>query len=223
MRAIELFELNIRRSEELLGLHKDTFPVGRPAASGVTADLLRAVIVFMVATLDAYIHKRTIEVIAKIIHLKKRVPEKCVERIVGKFKDKDGYRELMNLVIQKDPTKRLVNFLEESIGSMTFQKPEQIKSAFEMMEIRDGWRQVNKFLSVKPGRKKKGRKVDVAGVLTTLAERRDSIVHKNDVYYSNKYHGKIRRITRKEVSNNLETLRGVVYAIEKISEQIKHV
>ena len=37
---------------------------------GVTADLLRAVIVFTVAALDAYIHKRTIEIITKIIHIK---------------------------------------------------------------------------------------------------------------------------------------------------------
>ncbi|MEK7644931.1 MAG: HEPN domain-containing protein [Patescibacteria group bacterium] len=220
MRAIEFFILNIQRSEELLKLHEEKFPIGRPASKGVTADLLRAVIVFTVAALDAYIHKRTIEIITKIIHHKKRVPERCVERIRGKFKDKDGYKELTNLIIQKDPTKRLINFLEESLGSVTFQKPESIQMAFSMMEINDGWKQVNKFLSIKPGRKKKGRRADVRGIVATMAERRDSIVHRNDVYYGNKHHGKVRPITRKEVRDNLETFRAVVYAIEHISEKI---
>lgn len=219
MKAIQLFEVNIQRSEELLGLHKKIFPVGRPVSKGPPAELLRAVVVFVVAALDAYIHKRITEVVASILHFKKRVPEKCVERISKRFKEKDGYREILNLALQKDPKNRILHFLEESLAPLTFQKPEQIQTALDMMEVENPWKQINRFLQPTRGRKKKGRRPEAKTFLLSLVARRDDIVHKNDMYIGKKYHGKIKPITRKEVTYSLNRLRQVVFAIEKISEK----
>jgi len=218
MRAIELFEINIQRSEELLKLHEDSFRLGRPVSEGVPADLLRAVIVFMVASMDAYVSKRTVEVLKKFLYIKKRVPEKCVVLITKKFKDKDGYREILNLAVQKNPENKILHKVEESLQFMTFQKPDQIDIVFEMGECKEPWKGVARFLRPVYGRKRKGRKQEAKSFLLYLTKRRDEIVHKNDMYISNKYHGKIKHISRKEVRDDLTKLRKIVYAIEKISE-----
>lgn len=220
MKAIELFGLNIQRSEELLEVHKNSYPHGRPTQKGPAADLLRAVIVFSMAALDAYIHRRIVEAVKRVLTLRKRVPEKCIDQISKKFKEKDGYREILNLSIQKNPENRILRLLNESLSPMTFQKPEQIKLLFEMAELQEetSWKQINRFLKNRPGKKKKGRKRDAKSILLSLADRRNDIVHEADMYFSKKYQGKIKSINRKEVRDDLGKLRRIVLAIEKISE-----
>ena len=216
MRAIELFEINIQRSEKLLKLHKDFYPLGRPASEDAPAELLRAVIVFMVAAMDAYISKRTIEVLRKFIYHKGKVPEKCTSLITKKYKEKDGYRELLNIAVQKNSGTKIIHKVEESIQFMTFQKPDQVEIVFSMGEVADPWNKVDKL--VNKGSRKKGRKQNVVRFLQALTKRRDEIVHNNDMYMSNKHHGKIKSISRKQVEEDLKKLRKIVFSIEQISE-----
>jgi hypothetical protein len=218
MKAIELFEVNIQRSEALLKLHKDSFPIGRPISEGPPADLLRAIIVFEIAALDAYVHKRIIEVLKRFMFIKKVIPEKSISVITKKFKDRDGYREILNLAIQKNPENKILHLAEDSLSFMTFQKPNDIILLFDLINIKNAWKEIDKFLIPSVGRKKKGRKQEAKGILLSLSLRRDEIVHKNDMYVSNKYHGKIKPIGRKEVADSLGRLRRIVFAIEKISE-----
>lgn len=223
MKAIELFQVNIQRATELLDIHKKSFPRGRPASTGPAADLLRATIVFGLAALDAYVHKRIIEVVKKILQQKNKVPEKCVAFVVRSLKEKEDmgkYRAVLNLAVQKDPSAKILGLLESSLSIRTFQKPEQIKLAFEMMDIKDGWKQINKLVKLKRGRKKRGRSPDTMKFLLELANRRDAIVHKSDMYTSTKYHGKIKLISRRVVKESLHKLHRIILATDKISNYI---
>lgn len=159
MKAIELFELNIKRVSALLDVHKRTYPKGRPVAEGEAADLLRAVIVFEIAALDAYVHKKVMEVVTKIIQDKKRIPEKCVDLITKQFKESDRSRHLLNIAIHDRPERQILKLFEKSLSLQTFQKPEQIQNAFEMMEIKEGWGQIKRSMQPKKGRRKKGERI----------------------------------------------------------------
>jgi hypothetical protein len=219
MKAIELFKINIQRTQELLDMHRQKYPRGRPASEGPQADLLRAVIVFEVAALDAYIHKRTIESVKTIMHYKKRVPESCVNIVETKFKEKDGYRELLNISLQKDPETRVVHLVEEALQAKSYQKPKIIETAFKMAEIKEPWKKINKILRFNRGPRGNRHRPGAQKILSDLADRRDEIVHRNDMFISKKHHGKIRPISRRQVNESFGALRKIVFAIEKVSEK----
>lgn len=216
MKAIELFELNIKRVSALLDVHKRTYPKGRPVAEGEAADLLRAVIVFEIAALDAYVHKKVMEVVTKIIQDKKRIPEKCVDLITKQFKESDRSRHLLNIAIHDRPERQILKLFEKSLSLQTFQKPEQIQNAFEMMEIKEGWGQIKRSMQPKKGRRKKGRGYDHKKFLLELVERRDDIVHEGDMYLGKKHHSKLKSISRSEVSEGLARLQRIVEALETV-------
>lgn len=225
MKAIELFDKTISRSEEMLSAHEDAFKRGRPSPGGVSDDLFRAIIVFSVSAFDAYLHKRIIEVASGIISTKNRIPEKCLAPILSNFQKKDGgdkttaiAREVLQIAIGKKPAERVRHFLEKGISERTFQKTKDVTSAAQMMGIEDIWEKINTNISVaKNGPKKKGRKPDYAVFLNKFVERRDMIVHESDTYSSKKHHGNLRKITRTEVREGLKNLKKIVHTIEKIS------
>lgn len=221
MKAIEQFTINIQRAEELLNFHKTNYPKGRPVSKGVPADLLRAVVVFTVAALDAYMGKRIIEVVSKTIIQHHKISDKCVSRITKKLKDVDTARVLVNIAIQSKPDRKIISLLQESLQSETFQKPDQLEGAFQMMGIKDGWTKIKSLTSRGRGPRRMGRRPDVKKAIQGLGERRDDIVHESDMYFSDKHQGKLKPISRTKIGTELKTLKRVVLAIDKISEIIK--
>lgn len=218
MKAIDLFQSQLTRTIKLLDIHKSSYPKGRPVKEGEAADLLRMVVVFAVAALDAYMHIRIVECVSRIMNKYKRLPEKCVNLICGKFKQAEQGRELIKIALKRSPGKALLGMLRRDLAFETLQKPEQINSAFEMMEISDPWNRIAKLVNLKRGPKRKGRKESARKCILELVRRRDDIVHEGDVYIGRKHHGKVKEIQRSEVKNNLTKLQRIVEAIEKISE-----
>ena len=216
MKAIELFELQIRRIDSLVGIHKTSFPKGRPNSEGGAGDLLRMVIVFAVAALDAYIHMRVIECVSKIMDRYKRLPEQCANFVVKLFKDEDRARELIKIALKSDPKRTLLGALQRSLVVQTFQKPDQISLAFKMMEITEPWQKIDRSINVRTGPKRKGRKESSRIFISKLVRRRDDIVHEGDFYISNRSQGKVKKIQRSEVIVQLKKLQRIVESIEKM-------
>jgi hypothetical protein len=219
MKAIEIFEKNINRSLDLLEVHKQAYRRGRPVSGGESDDLLRSSMVFGMAALDSYFRKRTMEVVLNIITKEKRIPEPCVELITKTIKKDNALRTLINIALQDRPHKIIMRLFERSLAKKTFQKPDDINEAFEMMNLVDGWKDINKAVNIKPGPKRKGRKPDTKKIILDIAQRRDAIVHEGDLYLSDKHHGKVKIITRTEVENGLRMLKRIIEAAEKISNE----
>lgn len=226
MKAIDLFEKTIGRSKEMLKTHEGAYKTGRPEREGVAADLLRSIVVFSVASFDAYLHKKVVEVVGKIIGSEKRVPEKVINVIISQIKKQNGdekdltrvSRGLLEIAINKDPITRIKQLFEKGNSGKTFQKAEHVITVCRMMEIEDIWKKINtKISSSKKGPKTKGRKPDYSVFLDKFTERRDAIVHETDTYSSKKYHGDLRKITRTEVRDGIKKLEKIASAIEKIS------
>jgi hypothetical protein len=219
MEAIKQFNINIGRASELLEIHKKNYPKGRPESKGPPSDLLRAVIVFAVAALDAYIGKRIIEVVGKNIINNQKVSDKCLDYIFdANNKPKDVGRILVNIAINKKPDKVILNRIAKSIKQKTFQKTEELDEAFKIMGIeKDAWSKINNLIHSKRGRRQRGRRRSAENIINNLAKRRNAIVHESDMYLNNKHHGKIRPISRKPVEKDIELLKRIVNAIEDVS------
>jgi hypothetical protein len=216
--AIELFEQSFSRAEALLHVHKNAYPKGRPTAQGEAADLLRAIIVFEVAALDSYIHKRIMEKVKNIIKSKRRLPHACIPLVTRSQKQNEIPQDLIGIALSKKPENEILKRLRRGLYLQTFQKPDKIDEAFKMMELKSPWAQINKLVRPKRGPKKKGRKQDSRKFIADLVERRDDIVHEGDVYVGKKFHGKLKKISRTEVANGLQSLKRIVEAMEKITE-----
>lgn len=217
MKAIELFELQIERTKNLLDAHKKAYPKGRPASEGELGDLLRMVVVFAVAALDAYLHMRIIERVSEIMDMTKRFPEACVNRICKPVKQDNRERELIEIALKANPQKTLLGKLQRSLTIETFQKPEQIDVAFKMMEISDPWNKIDKQVNLKRGPKRKGRKETARKIVAELVKRRDDIVHEGDFYVYKKHHGNVKKIQRSKVAGQLKKLQRIVESIESIT------
>lgn len=219
MKAIEQFKINIQRAKELLVIHKASYPRGRPVAKGPAADLLRAVIVFSVAALDAYISKRIIEVVSQRMQKDRKISDKCVDYIIGNYKDKDANRILVSIAIQEKPYKKILNLFAIGIQRKTFQKPKELEDAFRMMDINvtEMWQKINKKIKPIKGPKRRGRRPLAEGILSNLAKRRDSIVHECDMYFGKKHNSKLKPISRATVARDVNSLDRIIIAIDLIS------
>lgn len=225
MKAIDLFKKTIDRSEDMLGTHKMAFKT-RPQQEGVAADILRSIIVFSLASFDAYFHKKIIEVVAKIIGIQKRIPEKIISIVISQISRQNSKeddliivsRGLLEIAINKDPITKIKQLIGKGISRKTFQKSEDVSEAAKMMEIENVWKEINTFIAKnKKGPKKKGPRRKFNVFLDEFAKRRDMIVHESDTYSSKKYHGNLRKITRTEVEDGLKDLKKIVEAVEMIS------
>ena len=221
MQSIQLFQVNFQRIEELIDFHRTRFPVGRPVAGGPEADLLRATLVFGVASFDAYLHRRIIEVV-KMMLLRKKISKQSINKILSALKMSDSERAgyLINSIVRGDASKEILRLFEDSLDFKTFQNPQQIEDGFDMMEVKDVWRKLTRHSRPSTGPRRRGRAPQVKTFLKELTDRRNEIVHKNDMYFGDRYHGRIRPIGRNYVDTSLKRLRRIVYAIEKISEPI---
>lgn len=227
MKAREIFETNFNRAEELLKLHKSAQPKGRPALPSTADDILRAAIVFASAALDSYMHKRTEEVVARIILEKGRVPIKCIAhllRTIPKDPSNSGNegrvaKYFIELGLKKAPHKKLVNLITKVLAGETFQDVNQIDHALDIMEVanKKRWATIGLKMRSKHSPAKYLKGLNPKQFLNDLYEERTRTVHVGGLYTSKKHHGKIRKISRTHVDQVLKKLRRVVDAIEAVT------
>ncbi len=222
MKAIELFNANMSRAEKLLDLHRKAYSRGRPAAGAEGDEILRSAVVFAISALDAYMHLRVEQVVGEIIFKNRRVPERILPCIQGLFSEKEVTRELLKVAVSKDPQKSIIRCLNSALAGRTFQKPQQIHEAMKMMEVGRPSPEINvEYARLRRGPRRIGRPRSVESMLGELASRRDNIVHEGDMYTSNvgnRYHGRLRPISRTWVDGHLRQLRKIVRAIETVSK-----
>lgn len=227
MLAIELFEINHHRAEEMLKAHQGASPKGRPVEKTFMPDLLRAVVVFAAAALDAYLAMKVVQTVNAICFKKKRFPEKAVGYFVrgdGEANDvKNGAkiaRDLLAIATSDNPRKLLVRRLEVALKRTTFQNPEQVSHALAIMEVECPWPKLDKSLVSTRGKKRRGKPLSSEVFLREFIERRNDIVHEGDVYTSFKHHGQLKPITRTWVRESLQKLKRMVIEIERISQVV---
>lgn len=218
MKAIEIFNKNIERCEALVDIHRATQQRGRQPSHGELADILRAVVIFEVAAIDSYFHHKILEKVEEIIEKGSRLSEKCVNRIAKNFRKENLAVELLAIAFDENRKQKILELLKNVLKNETFQKPEKISEALEMMGTKNPWSKINKRTSRGRGRTRLGRFRDSRKFIKELAEKRDNITHEGDFYpQGRRYHGRLRPIKRSKVEGTVERLKSFIQAIEAIT------
>lgn len=221
MRARDIFLSQVGAAYGLLRTHEKLFPAGKPSKNPEYSHILRAVIVFLIAAVDVYVHQRIIEVVKRKLRFDKFISHAVVRKISSGFDKEDAAAKIINLALKERYYEDISQILKEKISDETFQKSKQLEKAFEYMGMADGWKMTKNHFYNKHKRRKTGPKPNLSLILDALVSRRDIIVHQGDFYLSKKYHGKLRDISRTELKRNLQQLIDICLSIHEITEK-KH-
>lgn len=219
MRAKDTFLLQVKATSALLAAHKEKFP-RRPSLDPASSHILRAVIVFLIAAVDAYIHKRIVEVVKRRLRYQRTISPSAVKKIASELGGQDSIVNFVNLMLKEKYYEELSKILEEKISDETFQKSKKLQEAFEIMGMDNGWEKVTEHFYATNRRRGHGPRPKLDLVLDELADRRDIIVHQGDMHFSKKYDGEFRSISRSKLQKDFQTLFKLLLSIEAITEKL---
>lgn len=161
-RYISRFEENIKVAEKLESIYSY---LNQEAKCLDASSLLRSEFVFIVGTLDTYMHM---------------VVE---DKIVNMFFDKSGFvseftvsvsevKKLFATIDENDKIEIFRNIVKQKLAKDSFQAPKSIEYAFSLIGLRKVWSTVNSGMGMSSE--------DVKNKLSLIVNRRNMIAHESD-------------------------------------------
>lgn len=175
-------------------------------------ELLRAATVAAVSALDRYMHDIVVQKSWELLSRPEdRIPRDLCEIKVPVLTSKRALDRL-----RKDKKARPAHLVKKALQDVlhrqfTFQKPDDVKKAADMLGIKDFWTKVAIRMPGKPARE------DVIAELKSISVRRNQIVHEADIV--RKVKGKqitLRDVTYPEAENTVKYLKNLASAINKL-------
>lgn len=189
-----------------VGINRDQF------AHEYLSDLLRASIVATVSALDRYVHDLVLGKCWKLLcRSEDKIPRELRRLSIPAWKVKRAVE-----LLRTHPKARPGNAIKQSLQDVlhrefTFQRPNDIKLAADMLGIHDFW---SRLAAAMPGSPTRGA---VQDHLNEIADRRNQIVHEADLIRKVRMRGMtLRDIKRADGETLVDWLRAFVSAFEKI-------
>ncbi len=186
MRARESFLRNVERCRTLLQIHRRCWP-RRPARQG--DDLLRAIIVLSISSLDSYLHDTVVDNAPTVVMAFAKGKTETPGKLLDALKPSLTPERCLRLIGRGRPDEEIRKLVAEHIREQTFQDPGAIERALRLVGLDDIWEGLRRALKLRL-------KSDAKEYLVGYVHRRHKIVHEADAYKSKKYHGKLRSISR---------------------------
>ena len=176
------------------------------------SELLRAALVVAVSGLDRYIHDLVVERSWSLLSVgEEKIPHELKKIEIPILQTKRALNRL-----KKDRNSRPGFIVKQAIQEVlhqkyTFQKPNDILRAAEMLGIKNFWESVSNKISEQPD------KNNVISKLKSISKRRNQIVHEADIVLKTKAKKiSLREITRKQTGEDVEWIKEFVNAIERL-------
>lgn len=184
MSYLTSFHKSIDGADRLIAMYgelrqsRDLGVRGRLDANNV--DLLwlpRAAVVASLAALDAYVHDVVEDRIPAVLK-GGGVPQAMCDRLGELFRISDGtgFRKQLPLILDADVPGALSRRLTSTLSFESFQSSKKIKSAYELIAVRDIFGEVARRWRG-PGTAKE----DIASRLDAFFQRRNKIAHEGDI------------------------------------------
>ncbi len=191
---------------------KDVVLIIKPGASlkrsdfdhSSVGDLYRAALVLAVSAMDAYYH-------AKVLHY-----------IIAESKKKSASKSLLNTKITVEDFVRgntmkrrnaaLRSAMERHLSYESFQAPEKIKNALNLIGVEDFWTKVARKMNLQ--------KKEVTRKIEGIVKRRNQVAHEGDVSQSMRARNKDREIKPNFVRDSLDFLKILVDASEVVINEV---
>ncbi len=194
---------------EALGIDRDRF------THEYLSELLRAAVVAAVSALDRYLHDLVVERSWKLLSQSEaKVPRELSEVAIPVVRAKAALDRLRG-----EPKGRPGHLIKQAIQDVlhrecTFQKPDDVKRAADMLGLKNFWSSV---ASSMPGKLTKQQVIDQ---LRQIAARRNQIVHEADLLRRVKAKRlTLREIKRAETERIVDWLETFVNAIRNVAGQ----
>lgn len=222
MKAIELFNFNIKRSRSMLALYERLRAEEHTHAQ--VSDLLRAALVFSVGALDAYIHGKISENIvdyiktcvkkhktSKLENTKSKTPlENLKERLKGQF----SVSALLSACTMARPFVQIRKHFNDYLYKKTFQNAAEIEDALKIISQHHLWKAIAANSSMP--------EEDLTKRIDSLAKRRNQIVHEGDRETSRKKSGKKRPLNCGEVTEGIDLIETLVHITNRVIDEHLH-
>ncbi len=212
MSAIDVFDKNIERANDLFKAHRGTFPKGKPPASW-GADILRSSLVFAVASLDAYMHDKVAESIPTMV---KNRNENMPGGFVGLMKEQVSYDQLLKILFKDRPLEHFRTAVKRHYAVKTIQNVAEIEKLIGVLGITDFWFKLSQAVNKRRGRVKKHSKKTIKEFIQPYVTRRHQIVHEADLYTSKKHNNDKRPIKVGFTENAIKHISIFVKSIDKV-------
>lgn len=212
MKAIEIFRKNIGRADSLFDAHRKAFPKGKPPADW-TSDVLRASLIFSVASFDAYMHDKISEIIPSLIKNKKsNLPGSLIEAL----KQFVSYEKLLKIFFEERPHEHFRTAIKKFYKEKTIQDIGDIEKVIKVLGISDFWFKLANILNNRPGRIKKLSKASVKKLIQPYVERRHKIVHEADLYTSKYKRASMRVVKIDFIKKAIKDIKLFTEGIDKV-------
>ena len=187
---------------EDVGISRDQF------THDYLSELLRATLVLAVSSLDRYMHDLVVERSWSLLNRKEEeIPAELKKIKIPILRTTKALAQLKD-----DPKSRPGFIVKKAIQDIlhreyTFQKPDDIQKAANMLGIKNFWKTVSKKINEN----------DLQTKLKKIAQRRNQIVHEADIVRKTKAREiTVREIKRTEVDEDVKWIKKFVYAIDKV-------
>ena len=179
--------------------------------TSIHQDLLRASLVLIVASMDAYVHEVVIKMIteqSRVGQMNKEAYKLLFSQIVGDPEDK-AYMLYKSLKEEK----YVQGKIRKPISLMTFQKAKQLEVAFALVNIdrKNFWEKADADLTKKIRSGSRGRPYSSKANLDEVVHRRDLIVHAADKWTGR---SRMRAMKRPDLILAFQVIHAIVKNIE---------
>ncbi len=206
MSAHTSFKQTIGRAQRLINLHHGLNPRGQPRKE--YADILRSAVVIAVSAMDAYLHEKIPEKIAKLVRFKKgkALPGKLVETIKANI----PHDRLIEIFFEERPLTHIVSVVRKSMEDRTYQNAGKIEDVLRMLGLDDLWFLIAKELRIS--------KDEAKIFIQPFVERRHLIVHRGDLGTRKTKH-KLKPMTRPYAQLCINRIEKFVEVIDALIER----
>ena len=175
------------------------------------SELLRSAIIAAVSALDRYLHDLFVEHSWKLLSRKEDdIPKKLKDINIPVFQTKKAIDHLRSSSSAR-PGTIIKKALQDALHKRTFQNPNDVYDASQMIGIKDFWEKLAKAM---PGNPTKGA---VQKKLKEISVRRNQIVHESDLVRITRNHGPtLQPISENQAKNWVSWITSFVAAFDKI-------
>lgn len=177
----------------------------------ILSELLRGSIVTSVSALDRYLHDLVVERCWALLTRKEAdIPSELAKIRIPVVETKRALQQLRNNADAR-PGNLVKKAVQEMLHKETFQSPDDVKRAAEMVGCTDFWTKVSVRMTGKPA------KGDVVASLRGIAIRRNQIVHEADLVRKVRdARPSLRDISHADAKRSVMWMKDFVAAIEQI-------
>jgi len=203
----QAFDESMKRAQSFLVAYRELHGK-RGRVPKARADLLRGVVVFAVAAMDAYVRDTVASNLAKLVASRAKANRDLPEELVKVVDSAMNTKALIKAAYASRPGSHIRSAVEGILAERSFQSARAIEDAFKIIGLDD--------LTAKVAEECSDSKKQLERKIREIAKRRHQIVHQADLHQDKQHKRKPREIKVGFVEDALKTIDSFVKHMDQV-------